>query len=58
MSGIDTIWDKVLTKLQTKLTNASYDTWFSETKIKSLDNNQIVILAPTSFNADWLKKII
>ena len=56
MSGIDTIWDKVLTKLQTKLTNASYDTWFSETKIKSLDNNQIVILAPTSFNADWLKK--
>lgn len=56
MSGIDTIWDKVLKKLQTKLTNASYDTWFSETKIKSLDNNQIVILAPTSFNADWLKK--
>lgn len=56
MSGIDTIWDKVLTKLKTKLTNASYDTWFSETKIKSLDNNQIVILAPTSFNADWLKK--
>ncbi|TDM40276.1 chromosomal replication initiator protein DnaA [Macrococcoides goetzii] len=56
MSGIDTIWDKVLTKLQTKLTNASYDTWFSETKIKSLDNNKIVILAPTSFNADWLKK--
>ncbi|WP_414048913.1 chromosomal replication initiator protein DnaA [Macrococcus animalis] len=56
MSGIDTIWDKVLAKLQTKLTNASYDTWFSETKIKTLDNNKIVILAPTSFNADWLKK--
>ncbi|MCE4956694.1 chromosomal replication initiator protein DnaA [Macrococcoides caseolyticum] len=56
MSGIDTIWEKVLAKLQTKLTNASYDTWFSETKIKSLDNHQITILAPTDFNAEWLKK--
>ncbi|MCU7557923.1 chromosomal replication initiator protein DnaA [Macrococcus capreoli] len=56
MSGIDTIWDKVLAKLQTKLTNASYDTWFSDTKIKSLDNSQITIMAPTDFNAEWLKK--
>lgn len=56
MSGIDAIWDKILANLQTQLTSASYRTWFSETKIKSLNNQQIVIQVPSSFNADWLKK--
>ncbi|GGB09603.1 chromosomal replication initiator protein DnaA [Macrococcus hajekii] len=56
MSGIDSIWTKVLENLEKKLSAPSYQTWFVNTKVKTLDNHHIVIEAPTAFNADWLVK--
>ncbi len=56
MSGIDTIWSSVLQNLEKKLSAPSYQTWFVNTKIKTLNNHHIVIEAPTAFNADWLIK--
>lgn len=56
MDGIDTIWVPVLENLKTKLSPPSYETWFNQTKIKSLNNQQIIIEAPSSFHASWLNK--
>lgn len=55
MSGIDTIWEKVLANIKHRLAPASYDTWFKDTKIKVLNNHQVVIQAPTSFISEWLQ---
>ncbi|KAA1039515.1 chromosomal replication initiator protein DnaA [Macrococcus equipercicus] len=56
MSGIDSIWNKVLQNLEKKLSTPSYETWFNHTAISSLNNNQVVIEAPTAFHASWLNK--
>ncbi|TDM02169.1 chromosomal replication initiator protein DnaA [Macrococcus carouselicus] len=56
MSGIDSIWTKVLENLEKKLSAPSYQTWFVNTKVKSLNSQQIIIEAPNAFNKDWLVK--
>lgn len=56
MSGIDSIWKKVLENLEKKLSTPSYETWFNHTSITSMNNNLVVIEAPTAFHASWLNK--
>lgn len=56
MSGIDSIWATVLDNLTEKMSRASFETWFKNTSIRSLDSNQITILAPTAFHTGWLQK--
>ncbi|TDM10422.1 chromosomal replication initiator protein DnaA [Macrococcus lamae] len=56
MSGIDSIWKKVLENLEKKLSTPSYETWFNHTSISLLNNSQVIIEAPTAFHASWLNK--
>lgn len=44
--NLDNIWEKFLEKLKTKISNISYDTWFSETKLISIENGIAKVVVP------------
>ncbi|MCC3376770.1 chromosomal replication initiator protein DnaA [Cohnella sp. REN36] len=49
------IWQQVLSVIQTKLSKPSYDTWFKATKANFLNEETVVVTAPTTFAAEWLE---
>lgn len=49
------IWQQVLSVIQTKLSKPSYDTWFKATKASFLDEDSVIVTAPTTFAAEWLE---
>ncbi|MEM7345058.1 MAG: DnaA N-terminal domain-containing protein [Chloroflexota bacterium] len=49
------IWTTVLGQLQTQMTQATFETWLKETHIVSLDENEMVIEAKSTFAKDWLE---
>ncbi|MBB6731703.1 chromosomal replication initiator protein DnaA [Cohnella zeiphila] len=49
------IWQQVLSVIQTKLSKPSYDTWFKATKASFLNEETVVVTAPTTFAAEWLE---
>jgi len=60
------IWDQIISSLGSKLPNGEFQTWFSRTSLKKLDDNMAIIDVPNKFVATWmsdnylieLKKII
>ena len=42
--NIDSLWDSFLEKIKPRISSLSYDTWFKDTKLVSLDNNVDKIL--------------
>ncbi len=52
------LWEIVLSDLELNLSKANFKTWFSNTRILKLeDNNQTVVVGvPTNFSKDWLEK--
>jgi len=49
------MWQQVLSIIQTKLSKPSFDTWFKATKASFLNDELLVITAPTTFAAEWLE---
>ncbi|OEF99628.1 chromosomal replication initiation protein DnaA [Vulcanibacillus modesticaldus] len=54
MEQLDTLWNKVLSIIETKLSKPSFETWLKSTKVYSLVDNTITIIAPNEFARDWL----
>jgi len=52
------IWQAVLGELEITLSKANFSTWFKNTFIYSVDENQnkVIIGVPSSFYIEWLKK--
>ena len=40
------MWKNFLEKLKTKISNISYETWFSETRLISIDNGIAKVVVP------------
>ena len=49
------IWDEILLLIENRMSKQGFDTWFSQTRLKSLDNDKIVIELPSKFHRDWIK---
>lgn len=49
------LWESVLEELRTKISKASYETWFKSIATEITDNT-ILIKAPNSFARDWIAK--
>ncbi|MCK8816614.1 chromosomal replication initiator protein DnaA [Natroniella sulfidigena] len=49
------LWDKALSKIETKLSKPSFETWFKSTKILTIQGNSLVIEVPNEFAKDWLE---
>ena len=48
------IWDQIIAALATKLQKGEFQTWFSRTSLKKLDDNMAIIDVPNKFVASWL----
>ncbi len=44
--NLDNMWKNFLEKLKTKISNISYETWFSETRLISIDNGIAKVVVP------------
>ena len=49
-------WDEFLSIIKSKLSSVSFDTWFKDTKLSSINDNSIYIEVPMSFHKDFLNK--
>ncbi|WP_066372348.1 DnaA N-terminal domain-containing protein [Neobacillus fumarioli] len=50
------LWNQVLLKLQQTLSKPSFDTWFSGTIAKLLDEDVMLVLCKNEFQSDWLSE--
>ncbi len=50
------LWSIVLGELELTLSKASFTTWFSNTAIHTIINDQVVINVPNIFAKEWLEK--
>lgn len=59
----DTLWNTFLEKIKNKISSLSYETWFKDTKLLSLDNNTAKILVEMpiqkkSLQETWYQTIV
>ncbi len=53
---LDHIWEKTLENIKEKITNPSFNTWFSETRaVLTTDQNQLVLQVPNNFIQEWIE---
>jgi len=50
----ENLWQSVLAQMQLEISNASFNTWFKNTNISDIRENQVVISVPNTFVRDWL----
>lgn len=50
------LWNKVLEIIRKEISEKAFTTWFKNTGIKSLTDDEIVIYAANDFAADWVRK--
>ena len=43
---IESIWNSFLEKIKSQISDIAYETWFSETKLISLNDNMATVLVP------------
>lgn len=60
--NMDNLWNNFLEKIKLKISSLSYDTWFKNTKLVSLDNNIATIIVDSplqkkSLQETWYKTI-
>ena len=54
--NIDNLWNNFLEKIKPKISSLSYDTWFKNTKLVSLDNNTAKILVDSPLQKKSLQE--
>lgn len=52
----DAIWTNVLADLKNVLSEANFTTWFRETKIVSINGNEVIIGVPHTFAQEWIQQ--
>ena len=52
----DIIWSKFLEKIKEHISSLSYDIWFKDTKLHSIDNGTAVIVVPMLLHKKHLEE--
>lgn len=55
MENKEIFWSNVLSKVQSKISAPSYDTWIKQTSLKRITDDHIIIVAGNEFSRDWLE---
>lgn len=52
------VWQSVLAELELspKISKPNFNTWFKNTGIFNIENGEIIVLVPSTFNKAWLEK--
>jgi chromosomal replication initiator protein len=56
MSKKKDIWSRIIGDIEEKISKSDFDTWFSQTALKKVDSDSIVIEVPNKFIANWIKE--
>lgn len=58
MTNLEAIWEIIRLNLQRKISNVSFETWFNQSSLLLLDNDQktITIQVINEFTADWIRR--
>ncbi len=51
----ENLWKSVMAQIQLDISEASFNTWFKNTNIHSIEKNKVIIGVPNTFVRDWLK---
>lgn len=54
INNYNKLWKKILEKIKSKLSAPSFKTWFSDTSIKEINGDTVIINTPSAFVSDWL----
>ena len=49
------LWQSVMGEVELSISKASFTTWFKDTGILSIDQEEIVVGVPSGFAKEWLK---
>ncbi len=52
----ESIWQAVLAELELELSKANFTTWFRNTSLSLVDNNEVSVHVPNNFTKTWLEK--
>jgi chromosomal replication initiation ATPase DnaA len=50
------VWEEILLLIENRMSKQGYDTWFSSSKLLSIDDNKLLIEVPSKFHRDWIKE--
>jgi len=50
------LWQMVLSELELAMPESSFQTWFNNTSVKSIENGLVIINVPNIFTKEWLEK--
>lgn len=49
------VWEEILLLIENRMSKQGYDTWFSQSRLHSLDGNKLLIEVPSKFHRDMVK---
>ncbi len=49
------VWEEILLLIENRMSKQGYDTWFSQSRLHSLDGNRLLIEVPSKFHRDMIK---
>ncbi|MFW6268823.1 MAG: chromosomal replication initiator protein DnaA [Bacillota bacterium] len=52
---LENLWEQTLDKIKKKLTNPSFETWFSNTNPVNLKNDVLIVKVQNDFIKDWIE---
>lgn len=50
------LWEEIQLLIENRMSRQGYDTWFSQSKLVSLEGNRMQIEVPSKFHRDWIKE--
>jgi chromosomal replication initiator protein len=50
------VWEEILLLIENRMTKQVFDTWFSQSKLHSIDGSKLLIEVPSKFHRDWIKE--
>ena len=53
---LNNIWNEFLNKIKNRLSPMLYETWFQDTRLKSIDDNIVNVVVPMSVHKKHLKE--
>lgn len=53
--NVDILWQNFLEKIKNELSNLAYETWFSDTKLYSLNDGKAIIIVPMEIHKKHIK---
>ena len=51
----DELWQNVLADVELNTSRATFNTWFGDTNIQSIEDNILLVSVPNSFAKEWLE---